>query len=113
MVSMADVVLMKKDMGKHIELGISDVSRNEDGTLTVRWGYQNNGTNLVRIHPDNNRLEVKKGTILLLRDLPSQLRCGSHMRDFEMVMIGDTEFTWNWFGNEFSLNSDECMKVVS
>ena len=110
---MTETVLLKKEMGKHIELGISGVFRNKDGTLTVHWGYKNKGTNVVRMNPENSYMEVRRGSVLLLRGLPQQLRCGSHMGDFEMITIGDTEFVWNWFGREFSLDSKRLYESCS
>ena len=97
--------LLKQDMGKHIQLGISQVSQNRDGSLLIRWGYNNKGTNPVNMSCATDYLEVTKGSALFLRDVPEQLRCGYHMGDFEMVMIGDTELSWNWFGHKAIWNS--------
>jgi len=108
---MAETVLMKQDMGKHIEFGVSDISKNADGTLTVCWGYRNSGTNLVRLNPEDGCLEVNKGSVLFLRDVPKRFLCGNHMRDFEMIMLEDAELVWRWLGKEFRLSSShlyEC-----
>ncbi len=99
--------LVECGMSHHIDLGISRVEKNPDGTLTVRWGYNNHGTNVINLNPEENRMEIKKGCIFMPRRLPGFLKCGYHMNEYEMVLIGDTEVVWNWFGQIFQFNTSQ------
>ena len=99
--------LMECGMGRNIELGISHVQKNKDGTLTVRWGYNNHGTNVINLNPEDNCLEIERGCVFMPRTLPNFLKCGYHMNEYKMVMIGETEVVWNWFGKTFRFNTSQ------
>ncbi len=86
-----------------LTLQVSEVSKNDDGTLTVNLGYNNRTNKLIKVN--YNDLRVKSGTAIILRnDTEEILEPGRHNDVLTAVIDADTNL--NWSVNDLTINVD-------
>lgn len=106
-VVLAYVYYSYKKSGK-LSLQVNEVSENDDGTLTVNFGY-NNKTNK-NIDVDYNNLNVTSGTAIILKsDSSKKMMPGKHEDVLTAVIEPNTSL--NWCVNDLSIGV-EGKKVI-
>lgn len=103
--------IVQQEIGNAVALGISSAIKNQDGSLTVTFGYISKNMNTLKLSDASDCIEIKKGTAILLKGIPRTLSHGYHMNDYQMVFIGDTEVQWNIFGHTLIWNTKELSKA--
>lgn len=103
--------IVQHEMGNAVALGISSAIKNHDGSITVTFGYISNNRNILKLSDASDCIEIKKGTVILLKGIPRILSRGYHMNDYQMVFVGDTEVQWNVFGKSFLWSSKQLYKL--
>lgn len=86
-----------------LALQVSEVSKNDDGTLTVNLGYNNRTNKLIKVN--YNDLRVKSGAAIILKnDTEEILEPGRHNDVLTAVIDADTNL--NWSVNDLTINVD-------
>lgn len=88
-----------------LQLYVSSVHDNHDGSYTVGWGYKNSRHSSFRFNKNETGFRVKKGTaIYLKKDDDLSFHHGTHNDQFMTIVNEDTEI--EWFAGEKTLHLD-------
>ncbi len=80
---------------KEVFATIESVEQSEDGTYCITWGYVNPTSSVIRLHPQESSLRVKKGTALIIgRSLPNVFEKGHHSAAFKTIVKSGAEVEW-------------------
>ncbi|MEF9919962.1 MAG: hypothetical protein RR945_03955 [Erysipelotrichaceae bacterium] len=81
---------------KLVTLMIDKVTKNNDETLAVYFGYKNRGTHTLTLTQDQSYLYVRKGgAIVYPNNPPIEIRPGRHKQCFKTIIMKNTELFWN------------------